>query len=180
MEFEQDKRLARVLISEEEIKKRVSEAGRRISEEYKDKPLVMICILKGSFVFASDLCRAVDIPCRIEFMRVRSYYEGTQSSGSVDILLDTDNDLSGSHVLVVEDIVDSGRTLCRLTELLRKRNPLSLRTITLLDKPSRRAEEFHTDISLFSIPDLFVVGYGLDYNEMYRNLPYIAVYEEVR
>ena len=169
--------IKRILISEEEIQQKIVETGRQISEEYRDKPL-FISILNGSFVFISDLCRAVTIPCEVAFMCARSYYSGTVSTGNVSITLDVSQDLSKYHVIIAEDIIDTGRTLHDIIELLKKRNPLSVKVITLLDKPSRRIVDMKADISLFTIPDLFVVGYGLDYAEIYRNLPYIAEYEE--
>ncbi|MDD6826905.1 MAG: hypoxanthine phosphoribosyltransferase [Oscillospiraceae bacterium] len=170
--------IKRILISEEEIQQKIVETGRQISEEYRDKPLLFISILNGSFVFISDLCRAVTIPCEVAFMCARSYYSGTVSTGNVSITLDVSQDLSKYHVIIAEDIIDTGRTLHDIIELLKKRNPLSVKVITLLDKPSRRIVDMKADISLFTIPDLFVVGYGLDYAEIYRNLPYIAEYEE--
>ena len=170
--------IKRILISEEEIQQKIVETGRQISEEYRDKPLLFISILNGSFVFISELCRAVTIPCEVAFMCARSYYSGTVSTGNVSITLDVSQDLSKYHVIIAEDIIDTGRTLHDIIELLKKRNPLSVKVITLLDKPSRRIVDMKADISLFTIPDLFVVGYGLDYAEIYRNLPYIAEYEE--
>ena len=170
--------IKRILISAEEIQQKIVETGRQISEEYRDKPLLFISILNGSFVFISDLCRAVTIPCEVAFMCARSYYSGTVSTGNVSITLDVSQDLSKYHVIIAEDIIDTGRTLHDIIELLKKRNPLSVKVITLLDKPSRRIVDMKADISLFTIPDLFVVGYGLDYAEIYRNLPYIAEYEE--
>ena len=170
--------IKRILISEEEIQQKIVETGRQISEEYRDKPLLFISILNGSFVFISDLCRAVTIPCEVAFMCARSYYSGTVSTGNVSITLDVSQDLSKYHVIIAEDIIDTGRTLHDIIELIKKRNPLSVKVITLLDKPSRRIVDMKADISLFTIPDLFVVGYGLDYAEIYRNLPYIAEYEE--
>ena len=170
--------IKRILISEEEIQQKIVETGRQISEEYRDKPLLFISIVNGSFVFISDLCRAVTIPCEVAFMCARSYYSGTVSTGNVSITLDVSQDLSKYHVIIAEDIIDTGRTLHDIIELLKKRNPLSVKVITLLDKPSRRIVDMKADISLFTIPDLFVVGYGLDYAEIYRNLPYIAEYEE--
>ena len=122
----------------------------------------------------ADLCRAVSVPCEIGFMCAKSYYEGTQSSGVVKITMDLDRDISQYHVVIVEDIIDTGRTLNDVVKVLKARNPLSLRVITLLDKPSRRVVDFKADMSLFTIPDYFVIGYGLDCAEQYRNLPYIA------
>ena len=170
--------LARVIISEEEIKAKISEAGQFLSREYEGKPLLLVSILKGAFIFLSDLCRAVTIPCEVGFMCAQSYYSGTSSSGIVNITMDLQQDISRYHVVIVEDIIDTGRTLNDIANLLRARNPLSLKIITLLDKPERRVVELNTDLSLFTIPDLFVVGYGLDCGELYRNLPYIAEYIE--
>lgn len=166
-----------VVISEEEIKRKIREVGRWISDEYKDKPLLIISILKGSFVFASDLIRAIDIPCEVAFMVAKSY-SGSTSCGEVKISLDVEQDLSKYHVIIAEDIIDTGRTLSLVVEKLKERNPLSLKVITLLDKPDRRVVKMDADISLFTIPDLFIIGYGLDYNDAYRNLPYVAEYDE--
>ena len=149
-----------------------------ISKKYDGKPLLLVSILKGAFIFLADLCREITIPCEIGFMRVKSYYEGTSSSGDVKILMDIDQDIRNYHVIIVEDIIDTGRTLCDVVEKLKERDPLSLEVITLLDKPERRVTDFKADMSLFTIPDLFVVGYGLDCGEKYRNLPYIAEYSE--
>ncbi len=126
----------------------------------------------------ADLCRAVTVPCEIAFMAAKSYFEGTQSSGHVEITMDLKHDISNYHVVIVEDIVDTGRTLNEIKKILGVRNPLSLRIMTLLDKPDRRVVELKTDYSLFTIPDYFVIGYGLDYGEFYRNLPYIAEFSE--
>ena len=172
------RRINRVLITEEDLQKAVKAAGQRISKEYEGKPLLLVSILKGAFVFLSDLCRAVTIPCEMGFMAAKSYYEGTQSMGEVQITMDLKQDISGYHVIIVEDIVDTGRTLRDVVELLKKRNPLSLKVLALLDKPDRRLVEFEADEVLFTIPDYFVVGYGLDCGEYCRNLPYIAEYKE--
>ncbi|MCC8161448.1 MAG: hypoxanthine phosphoribosyltransferase [Oscillospiraceae bacterium] len=169
-------KIKKVLISEEKIKAKIKETGKQISGEYSGKPLLLVSILNGAFIFMSDFCRAVDIPCEIAFMRAQSYYDGTSSSGEVNITMDIERDISKYHVIIVEDIIDTGRTLSGIIKLLRKRNPLSLKVITLLDKPSRRVVDLKSDISLFTIPDKFVVGYGLDCGEYYRNLPYIAEY----
>lgn len=165
-----------ILISEEEIKKALKAEGERISREYEGKPLLLVSILKGAFVFMADLCREITIPCEIAFMCAESYYEGTISSGKVNITMDLKQDISEYNVIIVEDIVDTGRTLSEIVEILRSRNPLSLSVVTLLDKPERRIVEFDPDIALFTIPDRFVIGYGLDCGEYYRNLPYIAEY----
>lgn len=172
------RRINRVLIAEEQLQSAVKAAGRRISAEYEGKPLLLVSILKGAFVFLSDLCRAVTIPCEVGFMAAKSYYEGTRSVGEVQITMDLTQDISGYHVIIVEDIVDTGRTLRDVVELLKKRDPLSLKVIALLDKPDRRLVEFEADEVLFTIPDHFVIGYGLDCGEYYRNLPYIAEYKE--
>lgn len=166
--------LKRVLISENEIKAAVQAEGRRITEEYRGKPLLIAGLLKGSFIFAADLCREVKIPCELGFIAVSSYGDGSVSSGRVDIAMDIGRDISRYHVVIAEDIIDTGRTLCEVCRILRERNPLSLKVVTLLDKPERREADFNADVSLFTIPDAFVVGYGLDYGEKYRNLPFIA------
>lgn len=162
-----------ILFSEKQIRNKTAETGNYISRKYKDKPLLVVGILKGAFVFIADLIRAIDIPCEVGFMCAESY-EGTESTGEVRITLDLKQDVSQYHVIIAEDIIDTGRTLKAVADILKARNPLSLEIITLLDKPSRRIADIDADISLFTIPDLFVVGYGLDYNENYRNLPYIA------
>lgn len=171
-------KIKRVIISEKELKDATKTAGARISEEYCGKPLLLVSILKGAFMFLSDLCKEITIPCEIGFMAAKSYYEDTQSSGIVKITLDLQQDISQYHVIIVEDIVDTGRTLKDVVRLLRARNPLSLKVITLLDKPDRRIVDFEVDYALFTIPNHFVIGYGLDCGEYYRNLPYIAEYAE--
>ena len=175
-EFES--RIKRVLITEEEIAEAIKKAGKEIDKIYDGRPILLVSILKGAFVFMADLCRAVSVPCEIAFMFAKSYYERTVSSGVVQITMDLDRDVSDYHVVIVEDIIDTGRTLNDVVKLLKSRNPLSLRVVTLLDKPSRRLVEFEADISLFTIPDHFVIGYGLDCGEYFRNLPYIAEYGE--
>jgi len=175
---EYNKRIKRVLITKEEIDAAIAKVGKKIAEIYDGRPILLVSILKGAFVFMADLCRAVDAPCEIGFMCAKSYYKGTVSSGVVQITMDLEQDISGYHVVIVEDIVDTGRTLNDVVNLLKTRNPLSLRVVTLLDKPSRRLVDFTPDLSLFTIPDHFVIGYGLDCGEYYRNLPYIAEYEE--
>ncbi len=173
-------RIKRVIISEEQIKEAVAAAGKWIDGLYDGSPILLVSILKGSFVFMSDICRAVSVPCEVGFMCAKSYYEGTVSSGIVKITMDLDQDISGYHVVIVEDIVDTGRTLKDIVALLLSRKPLSLNVVTLLDKPSRRLVDFKADVSLFTIPDLFVIGYGLDCGEYYRNLPYIAEYGGIK
>lgn len=173
-----ESRIQRVIISEEEIAAAIKKTGKQIDDLYDGNPILLVSILKGAFVFMADLCRAVTVPCEIGFMCAKSYYEGTVSSGVVKITMDLEQDVSKYHVIIVEDIIDTGRTLSDVVKLLKTRNPLSLRVITLLDKPSRRKVDFEADISLFTIPDCFVIGYGLDCAEYYRNLPYIAEYKE--
>ena len=167
-------KIKRIIITEEQIKQAVKKTGQMIDSLYDGTPILLVSILKGSFVFLSDLCRAVNVPCEVGFMAAQSYYEGTESSGTVRITMDLEQDISNYNVVIVEDIIDTGRTLRDVTELLKARNPASLRVITLLDKPDRRIVDFKADYTLFEIPDLFVIGYGLDYGEYYRNLPYIA------
>lgn len=171
-------RIKRVLITEEEIAAAIKKAGKEIDAMYDGRPILLVSILKGAFVFMADLCRAVSVPCEIGFMCAKSYYNGTVSSGVVQITMDLEQDISKYHVIIVEDIVDTGRTLNDVVALLKGRNPLSVRVVTLLDKPSRRLVDFNADIALFTIPDHFVIGYGLDCGELYRNLPYIAEYNQ--
>ena len=171
-----ESRIKRVLITEEEIAAAIKKAGKEIDAMYDGRPILLVSILKGSFVFMADLCRAVSVPCEIGFMCAKSYYNGTVSSGVVQITMDLEQDISKYHVIIVEDIVDTGRTLNDVVAFLKGRNPLSVRVVTLLDKPSRRLVDFNADIALFTIPDHFVIGYGLDCGELYRNLPYIAEY----
>ena len=170
-----EKQIAEVLISEQELQGAVQRAGAMISEDYKGKPLLLVSILKGAFIFLADLSRAISIPCEIGFMQAQSYFEGTESKGTVNITLDLTQNISEYHVIIVEDIIDTGRTLNLVAEKLRERNPLSLKIMTLLDKPDRREVNLKADVSLFTIPDKFVIGYGLDYAEYYRNLPYIGI-----
>ena len=175
-EFHQ--KIKRIIITEEEIAEAIKKAGKEISDSYDGRPILLVSILKGAFVFMADLCRAITVPCEIGFMCAKSYYSGTVSSGAVKITMDLEQDISKYHVIIVEDIIDTGRTLNDVVKLLRAREPLSLKVVTLLDKPSRRLVDFKADVSLFTIPDYFVIGYGLDYAEYYRNLPYIAEYDE--
>lgn len=175
---EYEKHISKVLITAEEIDEAVKAAGKEISDEWDGKPLLLVSILKGSFVFLADLARAVSVPCEIGFMAAKSYFDGTESSGNVQITMDLAQDISKYHVIIVEDIVDTGRTLSEVVKILRSREPLSLKVVTLLDKPDRRLVDFNADKALFTIPDHFVIGYGLDLGEYYRNLPYIAEYKE--
>lgn len=169
-------KIKKILITEDEIKEAIKKAGKEIDAIYDGRPILLVSILKGAFVFMADLCRAVSVPCEIGFMCAKSYYNGTVSTGVVQITMDLEQDISKYHVVIVEDIIDTGRTLNDVVKLLKGRNPLSLRVVTLLDKPSRRIVDFKADMSLFEIPDYFVIGYGLDCGEYYRNLPYIAEY----
>lgn len=169
--------IKRVLISQEEIAAAIKQAGKYIDSLYDGRPILLVSILNGAFVFMADVCRATTVPVEIGFMCAKSYYNSTSSSGVVTITMDLEQDISNYHVVIVEDIIDTGRTLNEIVKLLRQRNPLSLKIITLLDKPSRRNVEFTADLSLFTIPDHFVIGYGLDCGELYRNLPYIAEYD---
>ena len=173
-----ESRIKRVLVSKEEIDEKVKEAGKYIDSIYDGRPILLVSILKGAFVFMADICRAVTVPCEIGFMCAKSYYNGTNSSGEVTITMDLDQDVTNYHVVIIEDIIDTGRTLKAVVEILKNRNPLSLVIITLLDKPSRRVVDFSADYALFTIPDHFVIGYGLDCGEYFRNLPYIAEYGE--
>ena len=167
-----------ILISEEEIKTKIGEGAAFIDNLYDGKPILLVGILKGSFVFLADLCRAIKSPCHIAFMCAKSYYSGTQTTGNVNITMDLDVDISKYHVVIAEDIIDSGRTLSEVVKILKSRNPLSLHVVTLLDKPARRQVDFNADLALFTVEDRFVIGYGLDCAEQYRNLPYIAEYAE--
>ena len=173
-----NRKIKRVVITEEEIKAAIEKAGKEIDALYDGRPFLLVSVLNGAFVFMADLCRAISVPCEIGFMCAKSYYSGTVSSGVVSITMDLTQDISKYHVIIVEDIIDTGRTLNDIVGLLKERNPLSLRVVTLLDKPSRRLVDFNPDMSLFEIPDYFVIGYGLDCGEYYRNLPYIAEYEQ--
>ena len=175
---EYNDKIKRVIITEEEIKEALAKAGKYIDSLYDGKPILLVTILKGAFVFLSDLARAVSVPCEIAFMCAKSYYSGTTSSGVVNVTMDLDIDIEGRRVIVVEDIIDTGRTLSDIVRMLKARNPLSLNVVALLDKPDRRLVEFKADYTLFTIPDHFVIGYGLDCAELYRNLPYIAEYNQ--
>ena len=169
----------RVLLSEEEVDKRIREIAGEINRDYAGRAVHLICILKGGVFFPCELAKRLTVPVSLDFMSVSSYGSGTESSGVVRIVKDLDQPLEGKEILIVEDIIDSGRTLAYLIELLQKRNPKSIRLCTLLDKPERRVKKQVTvDYTCFTIPDEFVVGYGLDYDQKYRNLPYIGVVEQ--
>ena len=169
----------KVMNSEDDVDARIKELGDQISKDYAGKQVHLVCILKGSVFFTCELAKRITVPVSMDFMSVSSYGDGTKSSGVVRIAKDLDETLEGKDVLVIEDIIDSGRTLSYLLEVLQKRNPASMRLCTLLDKPDRRTHEVHVDYVGFEIPDEFVVGYGLDYAQKYRNLPYIGVVEGV-
>jgi hypoxanthine phosphoribosyltransferase len=165
-----------VLIDQARLHERIQELAQQIEDDYDDvDDLLLVCVLKGAYSFLSDLSLMIKRPHQIEFMAVSSYGAGTRSSGAVRLLLDLRQDISGRHVLVIEDIIDSGKTLDYLARLLKARNPASLRVCTLLSKPSRREIDVPVDYIGFDIPDEFVVGYGLDYAELYRNIPYVGI-----
>lgn len=169
----------RVLLSEDEVNKRISEVAAQISRDYQGKEIHLICILKGGVFFTCELAKRLELPVTLDFISVSSYGNDTKSSGVVRIVKDLDEPLAGKDVLIVEDIIDSGRTLSYLIEVLKQRGPESIRLCTLLDKPERRVKKQVTvDYTCFTIPDEFVVGYGLDYAQKYRNLPYIGVVEQ--
>ena len=167
----------KILISAEQIAGRIKETAAVIDEEYKDKKVLLVSVLKGAFVFLADFARALTIPCEIGFMAAQSYGDSTVSGGEVRITLDLSQDISDYDVILVEDIIDTGNTLYKLKEMLLTRSPRSFRIITLLDKPSRRTSPIEADMTLFTIEDKFVIGYGLDYAEKYRNLPDIEYIE---
>ncbi len=167
--------IKKILISEEDIQRRVKQLGEEISRDFAGKNLLMVGVLKGSVVFMADLMRYITVPCEIDFMAVSSYGAGTSTSGVVKIIKDLSNPIEGYDVLVIEDILDSGVTLSYLLELLKTKGAKSISLATMLDKPERRKKEVKLDYKGFEVPDEFVVGYGLDYDEKYRNLPYIGV-----
>lgn len=164
-----------ILLSEQEVDKRIQEIGEQISRDYAGKEVHLVCVLKGGSFFMCELAKRITVPVTLDFMSVSSYGSSTKSSGVVKIVKDLDEPLKDKNVIVVEDIVDSGRTLSYLLEMLRDRHPASLRLCTLLDKPERRVVDVNVDYTGFNIPDEFVVGYGLDYDQRYRNLPYIGI-----
>lgn len=169
----------KVLISEEEVDARIRELGEKISKEYEGKQIHLICVLKGGVFFMCELAKRITVPVSMDFMCVGSYGDGTKSSGVVRLAKDLDESIENKEVLIVEDIIDSGNTLYYLMDVLRQRKPASLRLCTLLDKPDRRVKDVHVDWTGFEIPDEFVVGYGLDYAQKYRNLPYVGTLEFV-
>lgn len=167
--------IERILFTEAELKTRVAELGAQITADYQGKKPIIISILRGSYIFMADLTRSIDLPITVDFMAVSSYGAGTTSSGQVKIVKDLSENIEGRDVIVVEDILDSGNTLSYLLEILKARHVASIKLCTLLDKPSRRVKDVHADYVGYTVPDYFVVGYGLDYAEYYRNLPYIGV-----
>ncbi len=168
-----------VLIPEQEIQEKINELAAQINKDYAGKSVHLVCILKGSSFFACDLAKRITVPVTMDFMSISSYGSGTSSSGIIRLAKDLDEQIEGKHVILIEDIIDSGRTLSHLLQLLGTRKPASLKLITLLDKPERRVVEVPVDYTGFVIPDKFVVGFGLDYDQKYRNLPYIGVVEFV-
>ncbi len=169
----------RIFLQEQEINARIAQVAKQISEDYADREVHLICVLKGSVFFMCELAKRITVPVTMDFMSVSSYGSDTKSSGVVKIVKDLDEPLDGKDVLIVEDIVDSGRTLSYLMDILGKRNPRSLKLCTLLDKPDRRVTSVQVDYTCFDIPDEFVVGYGLDYAQKYRNLPFVGIVEFV-
>ena len=164
-----------ILFDEKTLAARVAQLGSEITRDYQGKNLLLVCILKGSLVFMADLMRHIQIPASIDFMSVSSYGSGVNSSGEVKIIKDLDRPVQGADLLIVEDILDSGQTLFHLCRMLRRRGPASLRIAVLLDKPERRQVEIRPDYTGFEVPDRFLVGYGLDYDEKYRNLPFVGI-----
>lgn len=176
MKIKQDDIIEKVLIDEESLSLKIRQMAKTLNEYYADKDeLILICILKGSVMFMSELAKHLDIETKMEFMSVSSYEDNTYSSGNVKILMDLDIDIKDKEVLIVEDIIDTGFTLKKIKETLLRREPKDLKIITLLDKPERREVEIKPDFTGFKIPNEFVVGFGLDYNQLYRNLPYIGI-----
>lgn len=167
--------LKAILLTEEQLQDKVKELGAQLSRDYRDRNPLLVCVLKGAFIFMSDLAKAIDIPVEIDFMAVSSYGSSTKSSGVVRIIKDLEVSVEGRDVIIVEDIIDSGLTLSYLIDVLERRNARSVAVVALLDKPERRTVPLDIEYKGFTLPDEFVVGYGLDYAEKYRNLPYIAV-----
>lgn len=170
--------IEKILVTEEDLKEITKKLAKQITEDYKGRKLLVVGVLKGSIYFLTDLSRYIDLPCNIDFIQASSYGSGTVSSGEIKIIKDIAEDLKGFDVLLVEDILDTGRTLKHICDMLSKRNPESISVVTLLDKPARRAVDIYADYVGVDVPDAFVVGYGLDYNQFYRNLPYIGVLKE--
>lgn len=170
--------IKKILVTEEELAELTKKLGEQITRDYAGKKLLIVGVLKGSIYFLTDLSRHIDLPCHIDFIQASSYGAGTESSGKIKIVKDIDSDLTGFDVLLVEDILDTGRTLKHIHDMLSKRNPNSIAVVTLLDKPARREVDIKADYTGVDIPNEFAVGYGLDYNQYYRNLPYIGVLKE--
>lgn len=170
-----DKDICKVFYSTEDLQEACKRLGEQITKDYEGKDLLAVAILNGAAIFFTDLIRQIDLPLDIDFMAVSSYGAGTSSSGKIKMIKDLNSDIAGRDVLIVEDILDTGRTLKHLVELLKTRGPASLKLAALLDKPARRVEDIHADYIGYTIPDAFVVGYGLDYAEKYRNLPYVGI-----
>lgn len=170
--------IKKILVTEEELAELTKKLGEQITRDYAGKKLLIVGVLKGSIYFLTDLSRHIDLPCHIDFIQASSYGAGTESSGKIKIVKDIDPDLTGFDVLLVEDILDTGRTLKHIHDMLSKRNPNSIAVVTLLDKPARREVDIKADYTGVDIPNEFAVGYGLDYNQYYRNLPYIGVLKE--
>lgn len=167
----------KVLFTKEQLEQRIKEVAKQIENDYKGEKVTFIGVLNGVYAFFADLVRNVDMPCHVDFLRASSY-SGTTSTGNVKMSLDIKTEIEGRHVIIVEDILDTGRTLAKIRDELLSRNALSVKTAVMLDKPSRRVNDFQADYKCFEIDDLFVVGFGLDYDEKYRNLPYVAIYDE--
>ncbi|WP_128896619.1 hypoxanthine phosphoribosyltransferase [Longirhabdus pacifica] len=170
--------IEKVLFTEEEIQQKIAQLGVQLSEEYKDRSPLVICVLKGAFIFMGDLVKRMNVPLEVDFMAVSSYGNLTQTSGEVKIIKDLDISVEGRDILIVEDIIDSGLTLTYLVDLLKRRSANSVKIVTLFDKPDRRRVSLQPDYKGFVVPDYFVVGYGLDYGEKYRNLPFIGILKE--
>lgn len=173
-----NKDIEKILVTEEELAQITKKLGEKITKDYEGKKLLIVGVLKGSIYFLTDLSRHINLPCNIDFMQASSYGANTVSSGEIKITKDISNDLTGFDVLLVEDILDTGKTLKHIHDMLSKRNPQSIAVVTLLDKPSRREVDIYADYIGVDVPNEFVVGYGLDYNQFYRNLPYIGVLKE--
>lgn len=173
-----NKDIEKILVTEEDLAGIAKRLGEQITKDYAGKKLLIVGVLKGSIYFLTDLSRHIDLPCTIDFVQASSYGAGTVSSGEIKITKDISGDLSGFDVLLVEDILDTGRTLKHIHDMLSKRNPESIAVVTLLDKPARREVDIYADYVGVDVPNAFVVGYGLDYNQFYRNLPYIGILKE--
>ena len=173
-----NKDIEKILVTEEELAQVTKKLGEQITRDYTGKKLLIVGVLKGSIYLLTDLSRHIDLPCHIDFVQASSYGSGTVSSGEIEIIKDISEDLSGFDVLLVEDILDTGRTLKHIHDMLSKRNPESIAVVTLLDKPSRREVDIYADYIGIDVPNAFVVGYGLDYDQYYRNLPYIGILKE--